>query len=233
MSSAIETASAGSPPAVQRPSSLKMIGTLGSVAMVSGLLIVCTYQVTLPGIQANKRAAIESAVFKVLPGAETSRTFQVEGDGFTAIEGENPATDKVYTGYDESGKLIGVAIEAKGQGYAGDIKVIFGYSPDRQCVIGFEVLESNETPGLGDRIAKDPAFLVNFDGLAAQVNADGTGLAHAIQFVKNGEKTDPWQIDGITGATISSTAVASMINGRSQTVIPAIMKHLDDLKESN
>ena len=233
MSSATDTASAGIPPVAQRASSLKMISTLGSVAMVSGLLIVCTYQVTLPGIKANRRAALESAVFKVLPGAETSRTFLIDDGGFTALEGENQTADKVYTGYDGSGKLVGVAVEARGQGYAGTIKILYGYAPDKQCVIGFEVLESSETPGLGDRIAKDPTFLANFDGLTAEVNADGTGLAHAIQFVKPGEKTDPWQIDGITGATISSAAVASMINERSQTVVPAIMKHLDDLKESN
>lgn len=214
------------------PSSLKLIRTLGGVATLSGFLIVLVYQATLPGILENKRRALERAVFQVLPGAASRSTFEVMADGFTVVEGEAAAADKVYAGYDAEGALVGVAIEAASQGYQDVIRVLYGYSADRQSIIGFKVLESKETPGLGDRIGNDPVFLANFDGLSAEPNAAKTGLAHPIEFVKQGKKTQPWQIDGISGATISSRAVARMLNDRSQEIIPLIMQHLDQLKES-
>ncbi len=49
--------------------------------------------------------------------------------------------------------------------------------------------------------------------------------------VKHGSKTDPWQIDAISGATISSKAVARMLNDSAQAMLPAINAHLDRLAE--
>ena len=57
-------------------------------------------------------------------------------------------------------------------------------------------------------------------------------LEHAIEFVKKGEKTEAWQIDGITGATISSKTVAAMVNDSAQKIIPLVVKHLDQFKEA-
>jgi electron transport complex protein RnfG len=210
-----------------------MIRTLGGVAMLSGFLIVAVFQATLPGILENKRIALERAVFEVLPGAESRVTFEVGTDGFTPLDEEVPGVDKVYAGYNAEGALTGVAIEAAGQGYQDVIRVLYGYSPDGESIIGFKVLESKETPGLGDRIGKDARFLANFDGLAAGLDASKSNLAHPIEFVKQGEKTQPWQIDGITGATISSRAVARMLDERSREIVPIIMQHVDRLKEGN
>ena len=87
-----------------------------------------------------------------------------------------------------------------------------------------------ETPGIGDKIAKDPGFLQNFEALDARVDAAGSGLAHAIVSVKSGSKTEPWQIDAISGATISCKAVARMLNDSAQQAAPVIMRHLDTLQ---
>jgi electron transport complex protein RnfG len=38
--------------------------------------------------------------------------------------------------------------------------LLFGYDPEQQKIVGFYVLESKETPGIGDKIEKDP-FLSN------------------------------------------------------------------------
>ncbi|NIN78696.1 MAG: FMN-binding protein, partial [Planctomycetales bacterium] len=53
-------------------------------------------------------------------------------------------------------------------------------------IIGMKVLESKETPGLGDKIGKDPKFLANFDKLEARLAEDGTNLEHAFEVVKPG-----------------------------------------------
>ena len=66
------------------------------------------------------------------------------------------------------------------------------------------VIESNEPPGLGDKISKDPAFARNFDEIAVEPT---------IVAVKTGAKRLPHEVDAITGATISSKAVVRILNG--------------------
>ena len=83
-----------------------------------------------------------------------------------------------------------------------------------------------ETPGIGDKIAKDPVFLENFVALDARVDVSGKGLENAIVPVKRGTKTQPWQIDSISGATISSNAIARMLNDSAQQMAPIIQKDL-------
>ena len=87
-----------------------------------------------------------------------------------------------------------------------------------------------ETPGLGDKIAFDPEFLENFVALDGKLNAEKSGLANKIVAVKHGTKSQPWQVDSISGATISSVAIARMINQSGKKMFPLIMKHLDELK---
>ena len=48
--------------------------------------------------------------------------------------------------------------------------------------------------------------------------------------VKHGNKTHPWQIDAISGATISSAAIGRMINTSGQRMFPLIQRHLAELE---
>ena len=66
-----------------------------------------------------------------------------------------------------------------------------------------EVLESRETPGLGDKIYKDAEFVGGFSALSVEPE---------IVAVKKGTKSQPNEIDAITGATISSKAIVRIIN---------------------
>jgi electron transport complex protein RnfG len=231
MSTTEATATAN--PQVEKPSSLKMVRTLGGVSMLSGLLLFFVYEGTEARIANNKRRALEAAVFTVLPGAESRVTFAVGPDGFTRLDTDDPTAQKVYAGYDAQGKLVGVAIDAAAQGYQDVVRALYGYSPEKQCIIGFTVLESKETPGLGDRIAKDPEFLANFEAMDAQLNDDNTALVHPIETVKAGTKSESWQIDGIAGATISSKAVGRMLGESTEQMLPLIAQHLNELEASS
>ncbi|MGB5728492.1 MAG: FMN-binding protein, partial [Thiogranum sp.] len=53
-----------------------------------------------------------------------------------------------------------------------------------------------------------------------------------IIMVKHATKTEPWQIDAISGATISSRAVARMLNDSAQRMVPKIMADLDRLQDA-
>ena len=226
--SAAETAQAPATP------SLAMLRTLGLVAALSGFLVVLAYQITLPMIEENKRIAIERALFKVVPGAVSRRDFLVTSTEVVPAGPDGTADGtKIYAGYDAEGELAGIALEAAAQGYQDVIRILYGYDPGCQCIRGIEVLKMAETPGIGDKIAKDPAFLKNFAALDARVNPTGDGLEHPIVSVKSGTKIDPWQIDAISGATISSKAVARMLNDSAQAVLPTINAHLGVLDRAS
>ena len=97
-------------------------------------------------------------------------------------------------------------------------------------VLGFQVLESKETPGLGDKIAKDERFQNNFNALDVSISENGQ-LRNKVITVKQGEKQNGWEIDGITGATISSRAVGNIIGESTSKVVPVLNEH--SKKESN
>jgi electron transport complex protein RnfG len=211
-----------------------MLRTLSLVAALSGLLVVLAYQLTLPLIEENKRIAIERALFKVIPGAVARRDFILTGTALTPADTDQPAEGtRIYAGYDDQDRLAGIALEAAAQGYQDVIRILYSYDPACECIRGIEVLKMAETPGIGDKIAKDPAFLQNFEALDARLDATGDGLAHAIVSVKHGSKTDPWQIDAISGATISSKAVARMLNDTTERVLPPVTRQLNALQGSS
>lgn len=213
-------------PTVPQTPGVRMIVTLGGIAMLSGFLVVLVFQFTAPIIADNQRRAIEQAVFEVVPGASVRRDWVVSDTGLAASgDGE-----VVYAAYAGDGQLRGIALAAGAPGYQDIVSLLYGYDPVCQCVRGIRILKMTETPGLGDKIATDPAFLANFDALDARLDANGKGLAHPIKAVKNGQKQQPWEVDAISGATISSVAVANAINRSLQRVAPILQRELAALR---
>ncbi len=223
-----------SAPAVTHDSSLRLIRALGLIALIAGVLIVWVYELTLPRIEDNKQRAIEAAVFTVIKDAVQRRDFIISDQQLRAATGnEGKETWKVYAGYDADGKLKGVALEGSAQGYSGVIRLLYGYDPQCQCINGMVVIQATETPGLGDAIGKNPQFLANFTQLDAQLNGGGDALAHDIVTVRHGRKKNAWEIDAISGATVSSKAVGRAINGSAQQQLPIIQQQLPQLMEAN
>jgi len=216
-----------------RPSPWQMYRAMVGIGLVCGLLIVIVFQVTKPVIDRNKAEALQRAIFQVLPEARSSATFRLDDpNGFEVLAGEGAGERLVYAGYDDGGRLMGLAIEAEGMGYADVIKVLYGYSFADDAIVGIRVLETKETPGLGDKIEKDPGFLENFKRLDVALTADRSAIANPIEPVKHGKKEHPWQVDGITGATISSKAIGNILSKSTTYWIPLIRKHLDDFRQA-
>jgi len=92
-------------------------------------------------------------------------------------------------------------------------------------------LESKETPGLGDKIEKDETFLANFEQLDVSFNEAGDALKNPVTPVKSGEKTNPWEVDAITGATISSRAIGDILKESTARWVPLIYNNQDDFTE--
>lgn len=208
-----------------------MYRAMVGIGLVCGLLIVTVFELTRPVIERNKAEALQRAIFRVLPQASSSKTFRLEDEErFVPLEGKADGAQLVYAGYDDAQELVGIAVEAQGMGYQDVIRVIYGYSFTENALVGIQVLESKETPGLGDRIESDPEFLENFVRLDVSLTDDGSSIAHPIETVKHGKKEHPWQVDGITGATISSVAIGNLLSRSTGYWIPRIRARLDDFR---
>lgn len=212
------------------PASRAMIITLGGVALLSGFLLALTYQLTLPYIEANQRLAVERAVLKIYPQTESRVGFVLGTNGLRPAETAAPGEILVHAAYGKTGELHGLVAGAAAHGYSGVIRLLYGYSPECQCITGISVLQSTETPGFGDKIATDPDFLANFRALDARLNPEGSALQHPIVTVKHGTKTEAWQVDAISGATITSKAVGRMLNQSAQALLPGAARDLDKIR---
>ena len=89
---------------------------------------------------------------------------------------------------------------------------IWGYvsfDADGSTIYGAFFDHQGETPGLGAEIAK-PQFSDQFQGLSVEKD----GVFTPVTVVKNGQKPDGAgdYVDGISGGTITSLGVASMLD---------------------
>jgi len=219
-------------PAVKTSGNKMLIAMVG-IGVLCALLIVLTYEGTKPRITELRAEALQQAIFKVVPDIDRTQTFILNSSQeFVPAATDAAGEVKVYAGYSDN-KLKGIAIEASGQGYADIIRILYGYNPETEEVVGFYVLESKETPGLGDKIEKDESFLDNFSHLDVALNDAGTDVKNEVVTVKSGTKTQPWEIDGITGATISSRAIGEIIGKSSAELLPLIRNDLDVFSETN
>ena len=210
----------------------KMIATMVLVSSICGVLIVGAFESTQAPIAENRRITLERAVFKVLPGAASVREFVATQSGIQPLAGGAvpEGAVKFYAAFDQAGALKGIAAEAASKGYADTVQVLYGYDVKCQCIVGIGVVSMRETPGIGDKILTDVAFLKNFEALDVRVNSEMSALANAVKTVKHGSKTNPWQIDAIAGATVTSKAVGRGINESAQKLMPLLVPHLDAVK---
>jgi len=112
--------------------------------------------------------------------------------------------DDIYTIYSD-GAGVGYAFLAMGKGSAGEIKILVGLE-DETTIKGITIISQSETPGLGDRITED-SFASRFAGL----NIEDIALTK-----------DGGEIDGITGATISSGAVVDAVRATAMEKVKSL-----------
>jgi electron transport complex protein RnfG len=203
-----------------------MIKVLGTVSVVCGLLIVGAEVNTHARIRQNQEIMMKESVAHLLPGIQKQVIYGIGEKGqltiLPGVEGEN--VNRMFAGYDASGKFLGVVMEASGRGYSEVISAMYAYSPDKKTITGFQVVDMKETPGLGNRIGSDEKFADNFKALDA---------THPIKTVKHGTKQNPWEIDAISGATVSSRAVGRMLQKSVADMVPIINQNLDRIKRGD
>ena len=113
-------------------------------------------------------------------------------------EGKDTKVQKVSVAKDKDGNAIGYVVETVVTGSQGSITVIVGVDNDLKCT-GISITDSSETSGLG-AVASSPSD----KGVAFRANFVGQGKD--LDLTKNGG-----EIDQLTGATITSTAVVTAV----------------------
>lgn len=112
----------------------------------------------------------------------------------------------VYQRLDD-GAVGAMAIPMYGKGLWGPVSAYIALAPDVSEVIGTTFFAPKETPGLGAEI-QEPAFE---DAWKGKKVFDG-GTPKAIAVTKPGTARGAYEVDGISGATITCRGVDAMIS---------------------
>ncbi|WP_291327764.1 RnfABCDGE type electron transport complex subunit G [Desulfovibrio sp. UCD-KL4C] len=163
----------------------KMIVVLSLLCGLSGFTLATLKDTTSNKIEEQVMTYVQGpAIDKVLKGFSNS---PVKDRKKFVI----PGTRKQVTVFPaiKDNKLFGVALETSAKGFGGDVGVMVGFNVDKLNLLGIGITAMKETPGIGARIAKH-GFTDQFKDHSASVELSFKGGT----------------INGIAGATISSTA---------------------------
>ncbi|MCK0097357.1 NADH:ubiquinone reductase (Na(+)-transporting) subunit C [Yoonia sp. F2084L] len=106
---------------------------------------------------------------------------------------------------ERDGALLLIVLPVEGTGYQSTIRAMLALEPDLNTIAALTITEQGETPGIGARV-EDAAWLALWPG--RQV-ADEDG--NIVISVVRGTATGPYQVDAISGATVTSNGVANML----------------------
>ena len=151
------------------------------IALIAGLALAATNMVTAGPIEQQRIEAARAARKAVFPDAVSFEEMEIS---------EDTGLDSIYEAKSDTDTL-GYVLQITVSGYGGPIEIIMGVDTNG-AITGLTVGGSDfaETAGLGTQV-KEPEFTDQFVGLSETPVLNGN-------------------VDTISGATISSTAV---ING--------------------
>lgn len=164
---------------------------------VAVLLVICII-IPLALSLTNKITVDRIAELERKNAAETMQSLIVADTFEKAHFGADNAFE--YYKAIKNGDTVGYIFNTFESGYGGEISVMTAVNPDG-TVKSVSILDaSNETPGLGQNVTKEN-FYTQFEG-----------KRKGVKVVKNGAVSENNEIDAVTGATISSSAVTSAVN---------------------
>lgn len=183
----------------------KNIIVLTVITVLAGLLLGYVYDITKGPIADAQEKAKQEAYKSVFSSA----------DHFGALEGfdmgaatnkalasglSGVSIDEASIAYDAAGNALGYVLTVtSSEGYGGDVTLSMGVTNDG-TINGIEFLSLSETAGLGMKADTDD-FKNQFRGMnAAQIS-----------YTKSGKQND-YEIDAISGATITTSAVTNAVN---------------------
>lgn len=125
----------------------------------------------------------------------------------TKRELQNPSGLQYYE-FNQNGNSSGYVFPVSAKGLWSTIKLLVAIDPDFSTYLGIKIISQGETPGLGARITED-WFQEQFTGKRFHQGDKFIKL----QMIEESEEPQVDQVSQITGATVSSKAVLSGIQG--------------------
>lgn len=168
------------------------------ITTVAAGMLAIVNSLTASKIEEQKIAEIRTALSVILPKATN---FTEEKTLLTELA-KDTAYRKVINIWraDEGDQFYGYAFEIEEVGYGGKIIVLVGIAKD-STVQGIRIISHKETPGLGSQIEK--LWFTN--------QFVGKSIEHDLKVV-TAKPAKKYEIQAITGATISSKAVTEAVN---------------------
>lgn len=164
---------------------IKPVGVLLAICIIIPLALSVTNKVTV-----KKIAELEAA------NSKKNMQRLIDADNFEECENG----EITYYAAINGGKTAAYIFTESSKGYGGDVSVMTAIKPDG-TVAGVAILDvSGETPGLGQNAAKESFF------------SQYIGLKKGVSVLKNVAKAENNEVDAVTGATITSTAVTRAVN---------------------
>ena len=175
------------------PFAVQLAGKLLGICAAAALLLGTVNLITAPRISAMQQARREAAMGRVLPA-----------DEYIPVEGELPEHISAWYTARSGGTGVGWVVEAAVSGSQGPITMMVGVTAEG-AVSGVSVVEHRETPNLGTKVADSQTVLDRFIGMSREAG----------EITVN---SGPNRVDGVSGATVTSQAVASGVNAALEAV---------------
>jgi electron transport complex protein RnfG len=170
-----------------------LVIVLAVICLVSAAILGLVNKVTVGPIQANTEKTVQESLRTVMPidGDYEDVTDQYSGDPVTVpVTGVSVPVKAVYKAADE-----GYVVETMSpNGFGGALDMMAGVDNDGN-VTGIAIISHAETSGLGSK-STDPEWQAQFKGVNGTI----------------GVTKDGYQINAITGSTITSRAVCDGVN---------------------
>ena len=184
---------------------IKMAVVLIAVSTVSAVMLAWINAFSYDTIVRNKERKLKTAIIAALglPLTENIDRQYVEN----IREVDTPA-GKVYL---SDGRA---AASVSGSGFWGPIVLVVGVERNGYTLTGIEVLEQQETPGLGARI-EETEFRNQFRGKRTDV---------PILFAAKGDKPGGNDVVAITGATLTSRFVEAILKDKLKPYLEEIRR---------
>ena len=155
--------------------------------------------------QSNELVSVEDSYdhIKASMSLEGSSLVPKEDDIAILKRRENIAP--LYVWYDSENKIQKVVLPIRGYGLWGTLYGYLSLDSDLNTIKGIEYYDHKETPGLGGEV-DNPAWKSDWNG--KKVYSDE---GNVMLYVTKGPSKNDYEIDGISGATLTSNGVTNMI----------------------
>lgn len=194
-------------------SMLKDAAILFVITLIAGLALGFVYELTKEPIRIQQEKAVQKACQAVFSQAESFEALQyTPSTGMKNRLSENGVTiGTVFEAKDSNGNSVGYVVETTSkEGYGGNITLYAGITKDG-ILNGISILSIAETPGLG--MNAESVLVPQFENVPATM----------FTFTKSGGTSES-EIDAISGATITTSAVVDAVNGAVSVVLEELMK---------